>query len=268
MSLSGNGPARYDVQLTLPAISTEALAGLAAPPPPRDYTVRAQLDGVNLTLPALRAPAQRVRGAFELHNYDIKVAGLRGTILDGPFELSATPGRPTREVEAALDIVAQGRAGGQKLPAFIGLPATITMGGATDWSLRGRIEKRRVGGAWPLTFDITSQLAGLSIQAPRPFAKAAAEARPTRVRLDIPGSQVNDVALESGSARARLRFAAREGSWRLERGAARFDSQPVALPNQAGLLVTGDWPQFDLGEWLALAEVPAGSGRGPTAASA
>ncbi len=264
MSLSGNGPARYDVQLTLPAISPEALAELAVPPPPRDYTVRAQLDGVNLTLPALRAPAQRVRGAFELHNYDIKVAGLRGTILDGPFELSATPGRPTREVEAALDIVAQGRAGGQKLPAFIGLPATITMGGATDWSLRGRIEKRRAGGAWPLTFDITSQLAGLSIQAPRPFAKAAPEARPTRVRLDIPGSQVNDVALESGSARARLRFAARDGLWRLERGAARFDSQPVALPNQAGLLVTGDWPQFDLGEWLALADVPPGSDRGTT----
>ena len=263
MGLSGNGPARYDVQLTLPAISPESLAELAEPPPPRDYTVRAQLDGVNLTLPALRAPVQRVRGAFELHNYDIKVAGLSGTILDGPFELSASPVRPTREVEAAVDIVAQGRAGGQKLPAFIGLPATITMGGATDWSLRGRIEKRRAGGAWPLTLDVTSSLAGLSIEAPRPFAKAAADARPTRVRLDIPGSKLNDVAIESGSARARLRFAARDGLWRLERGAARFDSQPVALPNQAGLLVTGDWPQFDLGEWLALAKVPPGGGQTP-----
>jgi uncharacterized protein (TIGR02099 family) len=264
MGLSGSGPARYDVQLTLPAIAPETLAELAEPPPPRDYTVRAQLDGVNVTLPALRAPAQRVRGAFELHNYDIKADALRGTILDGPFELSATPARATRDIEAAVDIVARGRAGGQNLPAFIGLPATIGMGGATDWNLRGRIEKRRAGGAWPLAFDVTSSLTGLSIQAPKPFAKVAAESRPTRVRLDIPGTQVNDVALESGSARARLRFAASDGRWRLDRGAARFDSQPVALPGQAGLLVTGDWPQFDLGEWLALAGVPPGSGGGPT----
>jgi uncharacterized protein (TIGR02099 family) len=264
MGLSGSGPARYDVQLTLPAITPEALAELAAPPPSRDYTVRAQLDGVTVTLPALRAPAQQVRGAFELHNYEIRAEGMRGTILDGPFELSATPGRTAREVEAAVDIVARGRAGGPKLPAFIGLPATVTMGGTADWSLRGRIEKRRESGAWPLTFDVTSPLTGLSIQAPKPFAKAAAESRPTRVRLDMPGARVNDVALESGSARARLRFAVRDNLWRLERGAARFDSQPVALPNQTGLLVSGDWPQFDLGEWIALADVPPGSGGGPT----
>ena len=75
------------------------------------------------------------------------------------------------------------------------------------------------------------------------------------------------MTLESGSARAQLRFAARDDAWRLDRGAARFDAQPVALPSQPGLLVSGDWPQFDLGEWLALLEHPAG-GRRASAASA
>ncbi len=183
---------------------------------------------------------------------------MRGTILDGPFELSANPGRTSRDVEAAVELTAKGRAGGARLPAFIGLPSTIAMSGATDWELKGHIEKRRAGGAWPLQFDVTSNLGGLVVQAPRPFAKAAPELRPTHVRLEIPGSRVNDVTLESGSARARLRFAVRDDAWRLDRGAARFDAQPVSLPAQPGLLVGGEWPQFDLGEWLALSNTSAG----------
>jgi uncharacterized protein YhdP len=62
MGLTGSGPAQYQVQLTLPVISADVLAEMPAPPPPRDYTVRAMLDGVTVALPALRAPAQRVKG--------------------------------------------------------------------------------------------------------------------------------------------------------------------------------------------------------------
>ncbi len=258
MGLTGSGPAQYQVKLSLPVISAEALATMPTPPPPRDYTVRAMLGGVTVALPALRAPAQRVQGTFELHNYEVNIAGLRGTILDGPFELSASPGRTSRDAEAAVELTAKGRAGGARLPAFIGLPATIAMSGATDWDLQGHIEKRRAGGAWSLQFDVVSDLEGLVIQAPRPFAKAAPETRPTRVQIEIPSPRVNDVTLESGSARAKLRFAVRDEVWRLERGAARFDAQPVALPAQPGLLVSGEWPQFDLGEWLALSNTPAG----------
>lgn len=265
MGLTGDGPAQYEVQITLPVIADEVLAGLPAPPPPRDYTVRATLDGATVLLPALRAPAQRVKGTFELHNYDVRIAGMRGTILDGPFELSASPGRMSREIEAAIDLTARGRAGGPKLPAFIGLPATITMGGATDWELKGRIEKRRTPGEWPMQFDVTSNLGGLVVQAPEPFAKGPAETRATRVRLELPGGRMNDVTLESGSARAKLRFAARDGAWRLDRGAARFDGQAVGLPAQPGLLVTGDWPQFDLAQWLALSNAPAGNGNAAAA---
>jgi uncharacterized protein YhdP len=72
---------------------------------------------------------------------------------------------------------------------------------------------------------------------------------------------VNDVSIDSGSARAKLRFADVDGGkWKLERGLARFDGQPVTLPSRPGLEVAGDWPRFDLGEWLALRS---GSSAGP-----
>jgi uncharacterized protein YhdP len=49
---------------------------------------------------------------------------------------------------------------------------------------------------------------------------------------------------------------------RLERGIARFDGRPAVLPARGGLRFEGDWPEFDLGEWLAL-----GSGGGSVALS-
>ena len=103
---------------------------------------------------------------------------------------------------------------------------------------------------------------GLEVAAPRPFAKAAPEARPTHVRIETSGQQaINDVTLASGPARAKLRFAQQDGRWRLDRGAARFDGQPVALGPQPGLRVAGAWPQFDLGEWLALGDTPVRTAR-------
>jgi uncharacterized protein (TIGR02099 family) len=258
MGLRGQGPARYDVELRLPILSAAARAALTTPAPVRDYRVRATLDGVDVTWPALRAPAQRVAGTLEIHNEQITVPALRGTILDGPFELEARPGRTSGGASAAVDLTARGRANGNRLPAFVGLPATIRMRGTTEWTLRGRIEKQAEG-VWPLSFDVASTLAGLDIDAPRPFAKGAGETRPTQVQIELPGGAVSrtDVTLASGSARARLRFARPDGQWRLERGAARFDGQPAVLGPQPGLLVSGDWPQFDLGEWLAIGNTPA-----------
>ncbi|MGI9246399.1 MAG: YhdP family phospholipid transporter, partial [Steroidobacteraceae bacterium] len=251
MGLRGSGPARYEVKLLLPAVSAAARQELATPLPERDYLVRASLEGATVALPALRSPAQRVVGTFEVHNERITVPTLRGTILDGPFELTASPGKLAADVLAAVDFTASGRAGGAKLPAFIGMPATIRMSGATDWNLKGRIEKHGEG-QWPMTIDVSSSLTGLQVDAPKPFAKLPAEARATRVRIELPGNRSEDIAIESGPARARLHFAQVNRQWRLERGTARFDGQPVVLSTQPGLLVTGDWPQFDLGDWLAL----------------
>jgi len=253
MGLTGNGPADYDVSLTIPAAAADVQS--------HDYIVRTNLKSVTLGLPALRAPAQKVTGVFELHNFAARADSLRGTILGGPFELSVAPGALGGDVSAAIELRGRGRASGSLLPAFSGLPAAIRMNGAADWELTGRLERRSVNAQWPLRIDVASSLTGLEILAPQPFAKAPAESRTTRVRLEIPSAGLNDVSIESGSARAKLRFNAEDGGkWTLERGLARFDGQPVALPSRPGLMVAGDWPQFDLGEWLALRS---GSSSGP-----
>ena len=257
MALSGQGPADYTLRLFLPTGDGDA----------RDYRVRTRLRSVSVNWPVLRTPVTRVSGELEIHNRDIRAPSLQGVVLDGPFELSVRPGPVGGDVSTTVLLSGSGRAAGQRLPALIGLPDAIRMSGATAWRLDGRIERRADGAQWPVHVEVTSDLRGVAVDAPDPFAKAAAEPRPTRVALDVPGHRGSargrtELRVESGAARAALLFAERaDGRWSLERGAARFDAQPVALPAQPGLHVGGDWPAFDLAEWLALRSQASG-GRG------
>jgi len=243
MALSGSGPADYAVRLHLPTQDTGA----------RDYVVRTKLRSVSVAWPVLRAPASKVTGDLVIHNREITAPALRGVILDGPFELNVQPGPVGGDVSATVLLSGSGRASGVQLPGFIGLPDAIRMTGTTDWRLDGRIERRGDGEQWPARIEVATDLRGLGIDAPNPFAKPAPEPRPTRIVLDVPGRGRTEVRIDSGDARAALVFAERGGQrWDLERGAARFDAQPVALPERPGLHVGGDWPEFDLAEWLAL----------------
>ena len=249
MGLSGRGPANFAVKLRLP---THEMAA-------RDLLIRTSLRSATVSLPALRAPAEGVTGLFEIHNLDMRARSLRGTMLDGPFELDVEPGPATGESDASVLLHGRGRAAGAGLPAFIGLPESIRMSGLTDWKLEGRIERQRDAALWSSHYDVASDLVGLGISAPEPFAKTPVEPRPTRVGLGFPPGGDTDIAVESGPARVRLLLAeGDDGHVRLDRGTARFDGRPALLPDRAGLRFAGDWPQFDLGEWLAL-----GSGEGP-----
>jgi uncharacterized protein (TIGR02099 family) len=243
MRLAGSGPADYSLRLYLPSRDIDA----------RDYRVRARLNSVSVSWPVLRVPATGVTGEFEIHNQEFSAPSLTGTILGGPFKASVRPGPVGGEVTAAVLFSGSGRAAGPGLPAFIGLPDTIRMSGATEWQLDGRVERRGEGRQWPARVEVRSDLQGLGIDAPRPFAKEPALRRPTRVTLDVPQQGRTDVLVESGGARAALLFAERSDQrWDLERGAARFDGVPVEMPARPGLHIGGDWPEFDLGEWLAL----------------
>ena len=123
-----------------------------------------------------------------------------------------------------------------------------------------RSERIARGEPWNTRIDIASNLVGLTIDAPKPFAKGATEARDTHVRLDFNAGERNDVQIQTGRARAQLAFLERDGHWQLERGLARFDGGPMPRTSRSGLQVVGDWPEFDLGEWLALGSASPGRG--------
>jgi uncharacterized protein (TIGR02099 family) len=243
MALSAQGPADFAFDMKLPTGNASA----------REYSVRTQLRSATVRWPVLRAPVTRLTGELEIRERSARGQGLKGTYLDGPFELAVRPGPARAGVTASIIFEGEGRAAGARLPAVIGLPDTIRMSGSAPWMLQGRLELPAPGERWATHFEVVSDLVGLGIDAPRPFAKPTGELRETRVVLGVPRPGQTDLTIESGAARALLEFARGDDErWRLERGAARFDGQAPARPSRPGLHVGGDWPEFDLAEWLAL----------------
>jgi len=243
-SLAGTGAADYAFALRFATHDTAV----------RDWSVKTRLRSANVNWPPLRAPLTQLSGELEIDNRAIRGESLRGTYLDGPFELSVRPAPAPPDVAMSLQFEGSGRADGAKLPQVIGLPDAVAMSGTAQWRMRGRLDRPAgAGRPWPLRLEFTSDLTGLRIDAPQPFAKRPEDPRRTRVALDVPTAGRTVVQVESGTGRAALEFARRpDQRWALERGVARFDGKPVARPARAGLQVAGDWPQFDLAEWLAL----------------
>jgi uncharacterized protein YhdP len=128
----------------------------------------------------------------------------------------------------------------------------------------------------PLNLHLESNLTGLELRFPAPFAKGAAEARALRADLVLdPGAQASDVdppralAPHEGPRPAGLTLRAQLGrdgavaEWRrkspgpaegnpleLRRALLRLGAGAPALRDQPGLYVEGHLPELDLGGWL------------------
>ena len=242
MQLSGSGDTSFDVRLHLPTRDPEG----------RDYEVRAGLRQVSVSLPLLREPARDVSGELVVRRREIRSAGLHGHFLGGPFAITVAPGDPSAAELDSVVVEGSGRAAGPQLPAYIGLPAAIRMSGGLDWTLALASQRQQRGEAWPTQLEIASDLRGLAIDAPPPFAKAMDDARRTALTLDFAPGGATELDIRSGTAHARLALRDRDGKPQFERGALRFDDSPLSLPTGLGLQIDGDWPDFDLGRWLAL----------------
>ena len=129
-----------------------------------------RLRSVTVGWPVLRVPATGVTGDLEIHNREFRAKALRGTILDGPFEVALQPGPVGRGVTASVLFSGSGRAAGPRLPPFIGLPDSIRMAGTADWRLDGKVERRGDGEQWSTRVEVATRPA-------RPAGRCAAAVR-------------------------------------------------------------------------------------------
>jgi uncharacterized protein (TIGR02099 family) len=242
MQLAGRGDTSFALRLHLP---TRDAAD-------RDYEVRTRLSGATVSSPLLRAPATDVSGELLVRRREIRSSGLQGSFLGGPFAVSVAPGAAHGDELDSVALAGQGRVAGAQLGDFIGLPGGIRMSGDTDWTLALTAQRERKAEPWPTRLTVASDLRGLAIDAPPPFAKTADDPRPTSFLLEYSPAGETDLEVRSGAAHARLAFRDQDGRSQFDRGALRFDTRPLTLPGHRGLQIDGDWPDFDLGQWLAL----------------
>jgi len=240
----------------------------------------ARLD-LRLEIPLVGAYRTAVGGAIQLAGNDIV---LRDDLL--PFTRASGRIEFTRHT-LALSNISAGFAGGQLSASAITRPdGTLVVSGsgsATPAAVARQVEVAPLqrllaraqgtarysgtlsvrGGAVDLRIE--SDLAGWTINAPAPLAKAAAETLPLRVDLTGLGGERERIALAAGNALAlRLdRTRQADGSLRLASGA--LGVGVAAAPPARGMLARIDLPKLDVDAWQALLAAPTAAGTAPAA---
>lgn len=144
---------------------------------------------------------------------------------------------------ARTRIEASGKVPLERLSAWLGLTQPLPLKGELPYSLGLTLD----GADSQLRVD--SDLQGLAVELPTPFAKPAGEARKATWRMTLQGSERRYWLDYAGLAS--LAFAAPVGQALQGRGELRLGGDPALLPSNPGLRLSGRLGELDWSAWQA-----------------
>jgi uncharacterized protein (TIGR02099 family) len=214
----------------------------------RRVLVHGHLEGVTFNRPGSTVMATDVNGDFDIDGAQVAHADVRGRVLGGTFQMQARAPRNRPLTRTQLEF--RGTLSGDALRAALSLPATVSIGGQTDWraALKMAPEPNR-----ERSLRVSSSLVGLEMKLPAPLDKAADAPMPSWFEIQWPatggplgrlalGSVVSgSYALESDANRMRLAHVS------LTFGAGESSSSDTQIVN-----VGGSVARLDLAGWLKL----------------
>jgi len=241
--LTGTGPVTGEITMFLPLKELEK----------RVVTVVTRLAGVALAHREQPIEATGLEGELWFRNREVHASALRGQLLGGPLQLSI---RTTQQGDGALEtrVDAQGTAVGSQIIPGAHLPVNANLSGRAQW--RGFLTLlRSTAGDEPVrgTARLSSDLRGLAVGLPEPFAKSADAAR----RLTIAGSFAGDAGMRiqaqfGRDVHALLQWRRGRDGPPVERGVVSFGAAAASLPRESGLWLRGRLDEASVSEILEL----------------
>lgn len=236
----GEGPLSGKLKLDIPL----------TPGQPPKVQVDFATEGARLQLSTPALELSQIKGAFRfdtatgLSAPDIRAQAL-GHTLRGRAIASSTRGKASTRIEA------NGRVPLATLSSWLGVTQALPLSGelpyALSLSLDGADSQLRV----------SSDLKGLAIDLPAPFAKAAADSREAVWRMTLQGNERRYWLDYAGQVS--LAFAAAPGQVLQGRGELRLGGASASLPAAQGLLVAGRLSEVDWSAWQAVGKQFGGS---------
>ncbi|HET7674463.1 MAG TPA: YhdP family protein [Gammaproteobacteria bacterium] len=228
------------------------------------FTVRgsAHLDGVSVKLDEFAEGFDALDGELDFANTGMSSpGGLRGQFLDAPVEIAVAPARNAD----ATRIRIAGKTQAAALAGLLGRGTGKIADGAFSWRARVLLPNDvSAASRQPLTVDVRSDLQGLALALPTPFAKTAKQKVATAASITIAASGMRIEARYGDAIHAAARFAETGGRTALAAGSIHFGPEQAKLPPQ-GLLIDGYLNQVSLPEWQKLAGLFAGGSGGAPA---
>lgn len=245
----GEGKVHVDISLGVP---------LNAPDRQTDVLVDVTSDRSTLTIPEYSLAITDLRGKV---NYDsgkgLSASGLSGKLFD--FPIAATIESQTDDEDGAITgtrIVGSGRASRNALQAWQGQPQFVRdvlnfAGGEIDYLAQITIPVAGEDGNNRTSLRLSSELLGLSLDLPHPFAKTVEQIRPLDVLIDFAGDEEWISARFDNRVATNLRI--RDNAFaggNVVLGPEARDSAfgPVVL-DEPGLVFSGHVDRFDYEAW-------------------
>ncbi|MFO1319716.1 MAG: YhdP family protein [Burkholderiales bacterium] len=232
---------------------------------------------LGLVIPLSHMADARVRGAFTFAGNsvdgleDVPPLSHVGGVLEFsekgarmPFGSADLWGMPTRfglsvNSAGAVTLEARGRANVERLRSRFAQPLLARLSGETEWKATASVRNNR--------FDLTvdSDLRGLGVDLPPPFAKAPADTWPGRyLQRGRDKEQSIGVTLGDKVSVATL-WSTAEPDWRLARAAIAFGSI-ARVPDRDGVAITGSLSRLNVEQWQGVAALASPEAQGGGAA--
>ncbi len=244
-TVEASGPMQAEVDLFLPFKAFDQ----------RRVLVHAHLQGVSLNRRGAAGAATELFGDADIDGPHVAHADMHGKLLGGPFQMQARSprSRPQRNSPTARTVlVFNGVLGGEALHSALGLPASIAIGGTTDWHAVLRVAPEPVR---ERSLRINGSLAGLDLDLPEPLAKPAGRPLPSTVEIQWPAVGGPQLRVTLGSVlRGQANLESGANGPTLGRAAVTFGGGPSepALSDTQILSAGGKIERLDLGGWLRL----------------
>ena len=209
------------------------------------------LDG-ELAFEGLRPRATEVRGVIEVDRTTVTGDGIEAIFLDGPVTARVVePDEPGYRVA----IEAEGESTTAAVATTFDMPLQEHLAGQALWQGRLLIPELQQDTGRLARLAVDSNLVGVALKFPEPFAKQPGEPENLGLVFEFPGGSRLRVDGNLGASR-RFAFDYLDGpqGYRLTRGAVQFGGEQPVLPSADGLTVNGSLPVLDVGAWLALSE--------------
>jgi uncharacterized protein (TIGR02099 family) len=198
--------------------------------------------------------ASEIQGTLELHGGTLRGEDIQAIFLDGPVVARVdSPNEPGYRARISLD----GEVAIDAVADAFDLPFGEFLAGQTRWQGSLLIPAAELADRGPPRITVDSNLSGVALRLPAPFAKAPSEPTNLEVELVFPADGGLDMQGNLGASR---RFALEfdpasgggDGKFAFKRAALRFGG---ALPDfrlESGLTLDGNVAALNVDEWLAL----------------
>jgi uncharacterized protein (TIGR02099 family) len=194
---------------------------------------------------------ESVNGRLDFTESGIRVNGATAQVFGGPTAINVASQR-----DGTVRVGVSGRASAETLRRELPEALGQSLRGSTDW--RATVNYRRKLG----DLVLESSLAGLSIDLPPPFGKAAGDTMPLRIE-QVSGVERDRIALTLGgvlAAQVLRRIDA--GKATVERASIVVGGGAAPVPERRGIAVSGTLKRVNVDAWRPLLAGLSGSGKG------